>query len=221
MFVPPTHFAPFVFCGPGCGGGGDGVHCDNNYNSAGDHLYRNYAGYYKSTVPAIGSSITANVEMYSSHITSTGVATAAWTGVDEGTSPDRWMQSGVALDSSGPYKYIEWSDGTTRHLTSEGSAAYRTSYSVTITHVSNGVWKATIGGSPWIQTSTLSGTMTGTQTTTESQEQNPNVSCNGVDAIVTSMNPARNTMTSITEIPDFVENVGAATFEGVQGQQGS
>jgi hypothetical protein len=158
--------------------------------------------------------------MYASHITSTGVATAAWTGVDEGTS-GRWIQAGVDYFSTGPQRYIEWNDGTTDHLLSQGSATLGTSYSVTITHVSNGVWKATVGGSPWVQTSTLSGTMIETQTTTESQEQNPNVSCNLVDGIFTSMNPARNTMTNGTEAPDFVENVGATNFEGVQDQQGN
>jgi hypothetical protein len=215
---PPTT----VPCFEGGCGGGDGVDCNNNYNVIGDGLYRNYAGYRKQTIPAIGSSITVNIKMVSSQITSTGVGTAAWTGVDgTGGTLGHWIQAGLWYSPGmGLERYVEYEDDT-HHTTYVGSASFGTSYAVTVTHVANGVWKAQVGGSSWVQTPTMSGTMLETQTTTESQERDPLTSCNGLDVVFTSMSPARNTMNIDVDPPDYVENVGSATFEGVQLQTGS
>jgi hypothetical protein len=211
----PAPTAPFVLCGPGCGGG-DGVDCNNNYDST-VPAYRNYSGYYKETVPSVGSSISANIEMVSSHITSTGLATAAWTGVD---GSGGWIQAGIADYPSGPQLYIEWNNGV-EHYTNEGAASFGTNYSVVITHTASNTWQATVGGAGPVSTSSI-GSPSETQTQTESQDQVPGTSCNAVDAIFTTMSPARNTMHVDDHMaPDYVENVGAATFEGVQLQYGS
>jgi hypothetical protein len=224
MFGPPVHFP---VCGPTCGdGGGDGVHCDNHHSIA-EGLYRTYTGYDKFTgIPGIGGSLTMNVELTNStydHLTSHGVAIAAWTGVN-GTAGE-WIQAGLDITSNGSVRrYVEWNpDGTLAHdhNIDVGAASFGTAYAVTITHVSNGVWKGSVGGSSWVTSDVMPGTMNQITTTTESQDKSPYTDCNAVDAIFTTMNPARNTMQIASEAPDFNENIGAANFEGVQVQQGS
>lgn len=211
----PLPSSPLVLCGPGCGGGGDGVDCNNNYDPS-QGVYRNYTGYYKETIPAVNGSISANIDMVSAHITSTGDAVVAWTGVD---GSGGWIQGGLDATPSGLLRYVEWNNGT-EHFSSVGSASYGTAYSVVVTRTASGTWQASVGGSTPISTSSI-GTPVETQTHTESLDEVPGTSCNGLDAIFKSMSPARNTMTNDTEAPDYIENLGAATFEGVQLQYGS
>jgi hypothetical protein len=214
----PQPASNFVSCSPSTCGGGNGVDCNNGFDGS---TYHNYAGYWKNTSPGIGNSISATVNMVSSTITSTGGDTAVWTGTDNGGGGSgHWIQAGLYRTGTFLHKYVEW-QGSTYHLVDLGAASFNTNYAVTITHVANGQWKGEVGGSSWVETDTTDSGLANTQTTTESLDNNPSVSCNGIDAVLTNMNPARNTMTVDNTPPDFVENVGAATFEGVQLQVGS
>lgn len=176
---------PFVLCGPsGCGGGGGGGTCSdvppNDYK---------YAGYFHSSLPAIGSSASANVMdefhyLYSGH-------TAGWVGVDleSNGTPIKWIQAGLSAFPSGSSgvqeAYIEYNlgDGTGPHYIPAGAISSGTNYTATITHVANGQWKGTINGHSYTANINPSGGVTFTSETWNSTTN----TCNTLEYQFTSV----------------------------------
>jgi hypothetical protein len=165
-----------VVCDPsGCGGGG-GASCA---------VGRQYAGYTGGLV-GIGSTASTNIDDEFDYLNNTGFV-AGWVGVTlySGNTPIKWLQAGLTRGYGGALDfYIEYNSGSGASIVySAAVPSYNVAYPVSIYHVGNGIWRATING--YSYTANVNPSMT----TFTSEALNNSSSCNTLEFAFSSADP--------------------------------
>ena len=179
--------------------------------------------------------MSANVKIKSDTVNSGH--TAGWIGVDgnitswdpncNGNSADlsvQWIQAGI--DHTYGYSltfYIEYKvhgEYCPHYSTSTVAPSYNTNYAVSIQHVANGQWNATVNGYS-LGTITTGGTMTESDFTTEGFNAGGATPTNALDFVFSSLSPW--TTSQMNPLIDpignnelVLANVTSASFEAIQ-----
>lgn len=205
---------PYTLCDPsGCGGGSGG-----GGNCLGVMGY-SYAGYYKNSIPAIGGSMSANLNMVFSDVlvNNTTDHVAVYASVANGTY---WLQAGIEQNSptSGIHFYIEkYLSGMSQPQATIYSSPQPNAgqaYAFSIHHTGTGTWTADVP-SHSISVSSFGPTETEYYGEAENLNSGNNGAgtCNIYDAKVSAMYPwGTGQMTQ-----DFIPSIADGNKYAIQG----
>jgi hypothetical protein len=191
-----------------------------------------YAGMGANSTLPVGNTASASIDVKSANVYVADGHAAAWVGVDDGGGGYNancqnnandlniaWIQAGITyFDGSNPVFYIE----TKIHgqycasIATWSGPALNTNYGVSIHHVSNGNWNATVNGHS-LGTVNTGGSMSAPVYTTEGLNDTIGQTSE-IDSVFSNLSPwSTSSMFNITSNDETtVTNKTSSSFEGIQ-----